>query len=94
MMVYAIPAVVADTSQSTFANTHTALVTVYVIVGALLFGAIAWAHICTIVKRFHDRDKTWPWIFIGWAPYIGGLWIFVECGCLAGTRATVTVPIR
>ena len=36
------------------------------------------------MKRFHDRDKAWPWIFIAFIPYVGSLWILIECGCLAG----------
>lgn len=86
MIAYAMPALLVDTPQSTFADTHSTLVTLYFIVGAALFFAVAWVHICTTVKRFHDRDKAWPWVFIGLAPYIGGLWIFIECGCMAGTR--------
>lgn len=36
-------------------------------------------------KRFHDRNKSAWWVLIGLIPVIGGLWIFIECGCLAGT---------
>ena len=83
MIAYAMPAILQD---PTFNDTHAALVTTYVVVGTGLFFAVAWAHVCTIVKRFHDRDKAWPWVFMAVAPYVGGLWIFAECGCLAGTR--------
>ena len=84
MIAYAIPAIGAEGSD--FADTHTALTIGYFLVGLALLIAVIWAHVCTIVKRFHDRDKSWPWVFIVFAPYIGGLWIFIECGCLAGTR--------
>ena len=36
-------------------------------------------------KRFHDRNKSAWWVLIGFVPVIGGLWVFVECGFLAGT---------
>ena len=36
-------------------------------------------------KRFHDRNKSAWWVLIGCIPFIGGLWIFIECGCLPGT---------
>jgi uncharacterized membrane protein YhaH (DUF805 family) len=31
-------------------------------------------------KRFHDRNKSAWWILVGTIPFIGGLWIFFECG--------------
>ena len=36
-------------------------------------------------KRFHDRNKSAWWVLVSLIPIIGGLWIFIECGCLAGT---------
>jgi uncharacterized membrane protein YhaH (DUF805 family) len=36
-------------------------------------------------KRFHDRNKSAWWVLISFIPIIGGLWIFIECGFLAGT---------
>ncbi|MDD3275897.1 MAG: DUF805 domain-containing protein [Kiritimatiellales bacterium] len=36
-------------------------------------------------KRFHDRNKSAWWVLIGFVPFIGGLWVFIECGFLAGT---------
>jgi uncharacterized membrane protein YhaH (DUF805 family) len=36
-------------------------------------------------KRFHDRNKSAWWFLLGVVPVIGPLWIFIECGCLAGT---------
>lgn len=42
--------------------------------------------ICVSIKRWHDRDKSGWWILIGLVPVIGGIWSFVECGCLEGTQ--------
>ncbi len=36
-------------------------------------------------KRFHDRNKSAWWVLIGAVPIVGALWVFIECGCLAGT---------
>jgi uncharacterized membrane protein YhaH (DUF805 family) len=36
-------------------------------------------------KRFHDRNKSAWWQLIAAIPFIGVLWMFIECGCLAGT---------
>ena len=44
-----------------------------------------WMSLAVQVKRWHDRDKAWPWIFIGFIPYLGAIWNFVEQGCLRGT---------
>jgi uncharacterized membrane protein YhaH (DUF805 family) len=44
-----------------------------------------WSALAIQVKRWHDRDKSWPWLFIGFIPFVGGLWLFVELGCLDGT---------
>jgi uncharacterized membrane protein YhaH (DUF805 family) len=43
-----------------------------------------WSALAIQVKRWHDRGKSWPWLFIGFIPLIGGLWVFVELGCLDG----------
>lgn len=39
-------------------------------------------------KRFHDRNKSAWWQLVAAIPLIGTLWIFIECGCLAGTPGT------
>jgi uncharacterized membrane protein YhaH (DUF805 family) len=46
---------------------------------------IIWISLALQVKRWHDRDKSGAWCFINLIPGIGGIWMFVECGCLAGT---------
>lgn len=44
-----------------------------------------WFSLALQVKRWHDRNKSGFWLFIGLVPYIGSIWQFVECGCLRGT---------
>ena len=62
--------------------------------GSPLFGLIYFAGLIVGVlvgvnlqiKRWHDRDKSGWWVLIGFIPLIGGIWAFVECGCLDGTQ--------
>jgi uncharacterized membrane protein YhaH (DUF805 family) len=45
-----------------------------------------WGGLALSVKRWHDRDKSWVWIFIAFVPFIGGLWLLIENGFLDGTQ--------
>ena len=45
-----------------------------------------WASLALQVKRWHDRDKSWFWIFIAFIPIVGFIWALVECGFLDGTQ--------
>jgi len=47
--------------------------------------AFCWSMLAIDVKRWHDRNKGWPWLFIGFIPIIGGIWLFAELGCMDGT---------
>lgn len=47
--------------------------------------AAIYPSIIVSIKRWHDRGKSGWWILIGLIPIIGGIWAFVECGCLKGT---------
>jgi uncharacterized membrane protein YhaH (DUF805 family) len=44
-----------------------------------------WSTLAMQVKRRHDRDKSWPWLFVGFIPIIGPLWVLIECCWLEGT---------
>jgi len=48
--------------------------------------AILWPALAIQVKRWHDRDKSAWWLLMNLVPFIGALWVFVECGCLRGTE--------
>ncbi len=48
--------------------------------------ALLWPGIATQVKRWHDRGKSGWWYLINFVPLIGGIWAFVETGCLAGSE--------
>ena len=45
-----------------------------------------WAGLALQIKRWHDRDKSWAWIFIAFIPVIGSFWALIECGFLDGTQ--------
>ncbi len=44
----------------------------------------SWTNYAVLAKRWHDRGKSGWWSLIGFIPYIGGIWILVECGFLKG----------
>ncbi|MDP0496678.1 MAG: DUF805 domain-containing protein [Verrucomicrobiota bacterium JB024] len=46
---------------------------------------LIYPSICVYGKRWHDRDKSAWWILIGLIPFIGWIWVLVECGFLKGT---------
>ena len=46
---------------------------------------LLWCSWALGVKRWHDRGKSGWWMLINLVPYLGGIWSFVECGCLRGT---------
>lgn len=52
---------------------------------ALAYIPMIWIGLALGVKRWHDRAKSGWWILIGLIPIVGGIWMFVECGCLRGT---------
>ncbi len=60
------------------------------LLGALLMIAaslaVIWIGFALLVKRWHDRDKSWFWVFIAFIPLIGGFWVLIECGILDGTQ--------
>ena len=66
------------------------------VVGLVLLGACI--NLASTVKRFHDMNKSGAWI-LAWIlinivsslahfdgiRFLGGIWILIECGFLAGT---------
>ena len=56
------------------------------IVWLLAAAAIAYMSLAVFAKRWHDRDKSGWWSLIAFVPFIGAIWILVECGCLPGTE--------
>ena len=63
---------------------HLAVMLIGVLVGLLVLMVFVWSILAVHVKRWHDRDKTWLWIFVGLVPLIGPLWVITECGFMPG----------
>lgn len=61
------------------------LVVILGIVSLILYIPAIWVSLAGMVKRFHDRGKSGHMAWIILIPYVGGIWVLVECGCLAGT---------
>jgi uncharacterized membrane protein YhaH (DUF805 family) len=55
------------------------------LVGYLLLLVLVWPALALQVKRWHDRDKSGWWVLISFVPFIGALWILIECGFMDGT---------
>jgi uncharacterized membrane protein YhaH (DUF805 family) len=49
--------------------------------------ALAWVSFASVVRRFHDRGKSGWWALLYFVPFIGWLWIIIECGLLPGKPA-------
>ena len=47
-----------------------------------------WSSLALQIKRWHDRNKPGVMVLINLIPYVGGIWTFVECGCLRGTEGS------
>ena len=57
--------------------------------GAAQFGFMAgavWPLLALQTKRWHDRDKSAWWLLVNFIPYVGLIWVIVECGLLRGTE--------
>ena len=46
---------------------------------------MVWTTLALQVRRWHDRDKSWPWLFVGFIPIAGPIWVAVELLFLEGT---------
>jgi uncharacterized membrane protein YhaH (DUF805 family) len=60
------------------------------IIGMLLYFVVLffalWTGLALQIKRWHDRDKSWVWIFISLIPLVGAIWTLIEVGFLDGTQ--------
>src|SRR5579871_1319236 len=50
-----------------------------------LLALMAWTTLAMQVKRRHDLDRSWPWLFVGFVPILGPLWVLIETCWLDGT---------
>lgn len=66
------------------ASGSSAVVTIGVLLGVVLYVGLIWIGLAISIKRWHDRGKSGWWIFIAFIPIIGGIWALVETGFLEG----------
>jgi uncharacterized membrane protein YhaH (DUF805 family) len=55
----------------------------------ILFGSWvfwSWTTLAMQVKRRHDLDRSWPWLFVGFIPVIGPFWVLIETCWFNGTH--------
>ena len=76
----AVTAVFPDASSS---GAGASLFIMAIVLGSVIASFVIFFS--SAVRRFHDRGKSGWWSLIGLVPFIGGIWILVECGCLKGT---------
>ncbi len=58
----------------------------YGFVYALVALVSIYVALAVYAKRWHDRGKSGWWSLIILVPFIGGIWLLVECGILEGNR--------
>jgi len=64
--------------------------TLGIVIAIIAFIPYIWISWALAVKRWHDRDKSGFWVLINLIPYVGGIWSFIENGCLGGTQGMNT----
>ncbi|MBK1817167.1 DUF805 domain-containing protein [Luteolibacter yonseiensis] len=50
-----------------------------------VFTIYTWIILALLTKRWHDLGKSGNWTLIGLIPFIGPIWVFIECGWVRGT---------
>jgi uncharacterized membrane protein YhaH (DUF805 family) len=45
---------------------------------------LLWISFASIVRRLHDRDKSGWWAVLYLLPFVGWVWLVIECGFLPG----------
>jgi uncharacterized membrane protein YhaH (DUF805 family) len=51
-----------------------------------VYALVLWSNLAVTVKRLHDRDVSGYFVLVAFIPFIGGLLLFIEVGCLEGSR--------
>jgi len=55
------------------------------ILETLVVVLFVWVGLAVQIKRWHDRNKSGWWALINLVPFIGAIWVLIECGFLRGT---------
>jgi len=54
----------------------------------VVFVLVLWIGFAVQVKRWHDRGKSGWWSLLSFVPFIGTIWILIECGFLRGSQGS------
>jgi uncharacterized membrane protein YhaH (DUF805 family) len=55
--------------------------------------ALAWVSFASVVRRMHDRGKSGWWALLYFVPFIGWVWLLIECGFLPGKPQARPAPV-
>jgi uncharacterized membrane protein YhaH (DUF805 family) len=55
---------------------------------------LLWISFASIVRRLHDRDKSGWWAVLYLLPFVGWVWLVIECGFLPGRPSRWTAEDR
>jgi uncharacterized membrane protein YhaH (DUF805 family) len=50
-------------------------------------GVVIWPSLAVSVRRCHDRNQSGWFVLLMFIPFLGGMWAFINLGCLEGTKA-------
>ena len=55
------------------------------LLSTIFYLLMIWPYLAIHVKRCHDRDRSGWFLLIALIPIVGGIWLFVDLGCLRGS---------
>ena len=58
---------------------------VHGIIVLVTFALAVWIGLAAQVKRWHDREGSGWWALINLMPFIGQIWVLIQCGILRVT---------
>lgn len=76
-LVAASPAETAEELNLAWGSTM-----ILVLVAAFIVAV--WINFSSTIQRYHDRGKSGFWSLMLLVPFIGGIWVFIECGFCSG----------
>ncbi|MEZ5174852.1 MAG: DUF805 domain-containing protein [Acidimicrobiia bacterium] len=56
----------------------------FALLSFLILVVIIWPALAIQVKRWHDRGKSGWFVLVALIPFVGWLWVLIECGFLEG----------
>ena len=85
VLIFGIMAITIGFNPEASAEPSGTALGIFGIFALILYIPMVWISLALQAKRWHDRNKSAWWLCINLIPYVGGIWAFVENGCLRGT---------